>query len=134
MFRILAITATFLAATSAAYADVYRITDAQGHVQYTDRWEPGSVLVKQTASSARGTPSAPAPAQQTSYAATNARLAEQQANTESERTVKQDMAKTKEQQCKEATDKYEKAIRARRIFKEGKDGAREYVQIGRAHV
>lgn len=127
MFRILAITATLLAASAAAHADVYRITDAQGHVQYTDRWVPGSVLVKTTSSTAHGAPGTPPPAQQDSLAATNARIAEQQSQAESERTVKQDVAKTKEQRCKEATEKYQKSIQARRIFKEDKDGKREYV-------
>ena len=46
MFRILAIAATLVGLTAAAHADVYRWTDAQGHVQYSDRWVPGSMLVK----------------------------------------------------------------------------------------
>ncbi len=41
--------------------------------------------------------------------------------------VKQDVAKTREKQCKDARDAYQKAIQARRIFKTGKDGQREYI-------
>ena len=46
MFRILAIAATLLAVASAAQADVYRWTDAKGTVQYSDKWVPGSTLMK----------------------------------------------------------------------------------------
>jgi hypothetical protein len=42
MFRILAITATLLGLASTAQADVYRWTGADGTVQYSDRWVPGS--------------------------------------------------------------------------------------------
>ncbi len=74
MFRILAITATLLGVASAAHADVYRWTDAKGTVQYSDKWVPGSTLVKtskshvpqqsaacsqRTAASAPGHPSHP---------------------------------------------------------------------------
>jgi hypothetical protein len=34
-----------------------------------------------------------------------------------EKAVKQDVAKVREQQCKEAKDRYDKAIEARRIYK-----------------
>ena len=34
-----------------------------------------------------------------------------------EKAVKQDVAKIREQQCKEAKDRYDKAIQARRIYK-----------------
>jgi hypothetical protein len=41
--------------------------------------------------------------------------------------VNQDLAKAHEQQCKEAKDRYQKAIEARRVYKAGKDGEREYM-------
>ncbi len=46
--------------------------------------------------------------------------------------VKQDVAKTREKQCKDARDAYEKAIQARRIFKTGKNGEREYISDAEA--
>ena len=39
-----------------------------------------------------------------------------------EAAVKADVAKTKEAQCKQAKDRYQKAIEARRIYKPGKEG------------
>ena len=36
------------------------------------------------------------------------------------KAVKQDLAKVREQQCKEAKDRYDKAIQARRIYKPSK--------------
>ena len=46
MFRMLVIVAALLGAQAIARADVYRWVDAQGRVQYSDRWVPGSELVK----------------------------------------------------------------------------------------
>jgi hypothetical protein len=126
MFRILAIAATLIGIATAAHADVYRWTDAQGRVQYSDRWVPGSTLIKST--SARN-PAAEAPAQsdQQKLAASNSDLARQQAQRETEQAVKQDVAASKAEQCKKVSDAYQKSIESRRLYKEGKNGEREYV-------
>jgi hypothetical protein len=129
MFRILAITATLFGIMSAAHADVWRFTDPQGQLQYSDKWVPGSVLIKTDKN--HPTPGAPGPAQDrlaTSSSSPDATVAEQQAA----QTVKQDVAKTKQQQCKEATTNYDKAIQSRRIYKEGKNGQREYISDAEA--
>jgi hypothetical protein len=123
MFRILAIAAALLGVAAAAHADVYRWTDAQGRVQYSDRWVPGSTLVK---GSSR-TPTPPAQTDQQKLAASNASLAEQKAQREAQETVKRDVAASKAEQCKQVTAAYEKAIQSRRIYKEGPNGTREYV-------
>jgi hypothetical protein len=125
MFRILASAAVLIGAMTAAHADVYRWTDAQGHVQYSDRWVPGSTLIKST--SHNPTPQAPESTTQQKLAASNTNVAEQQAQRETEQTVKQDVAATRAEQCKKATESYQKAIQSRRMYKEGKNGAREYV-------
>lgn len=126
MFRTLAIATALVGIISTAYADVYRSTDAQGHVQYSDRWVPGSTLIKST--TPRNTTSTPAPDQQDKQvAASNARIDEQLAQEEAERKVKQDVAANKAQQCKEATEAYDKAVRARRIIRAGKEAEREYL-------
>ncbi len=134
MFRILAIAVTLAGTASVAQAeDVYRWTDAQGRVQYSDRWVPGSVLVK--TSDSRATPSATASqasAEQSRVAARDSEVNDQLSNADSERTVQQDLAKTREQQCKEATARYEKAIQARRIFKEGPNKERVYASDAEA--
>jgi hypothetical protein len=128
MFRILAIVVTLAGTAAVAQAEeVYRWTDAQGRVQYSDRWVPGSVLVK--TSDSRATPStvsAEASAEQSRVAARDSDVNDQISNADSERTVQQDLAKTREQQCKEATARYEKAIQARRIYKEGPNKERVY--------
>jgi uncharacterized protein DUF4124 len=110
MFRILIFATALIGAMMAAHADVYRWTDAQGHVQYSDRWVPGSVLIKTTGTH---NPATPPPPQQTSdqqkLAASNAALAEQ---------------------CKKVTESYQKSIDSRRLYKEGKNGEREYLSEG----
>ena len=95
MFRILAIAMTLAGTASVAQAeDVYRWTDAQGRVQYSDRWVPGSVLVK--TSDSRSTPSATATQasdEQSRVAARDSEVNDQISNADSERTVQQDVAK-----------------------------------------
>ena len=126
MFRILASAAVLIGAMTAAHADVYRWTDPQGHVQYSDRWVPGSTLIKST-SHTPVSPERPAQTDQQKLAATNANLAQQQAQHNTEQTVKQDVAANRAEQCKRATEAYQKAIQSRRMYKEGKNGEREYV-------
>ena len=125
MFRILVIAATLLGVASAAQADVYRWTDARGNVQYSDRWVPGSVLVKTDKGQ-------PAPTPDTRAVAGTAPAASPSASNpvtqqQDKRTVEQDVAKNRAEQCKQARAAYEKAVQSRRIYKEGANGAREYV-------
>jgi hypothetical protein len=127
MRRILAITAFVLAAGATAHADVYRYIDAQGRPQYSDRWVPGSTLVKTD----RNRPSADAAAQraadQSKLAASNERISAQLNQQAAARAVKADLEKARSEQCKQATERYEKSIQARRMYKAGKDGEREYL-------
>ena len=110
MLRYLAIsTLLCVSAVSIAHADVFRWVDDHGGVHYSDQWVPGSEVIKSSqkppSSSSSRTYSAPktsaAPPSQDSAA----------------KAVKQDVAKVREQQCKDAKDRYDKAIQARRIYK-----------------
>jgi uncharacterized protein DUF4124 len=131
MFRILIFATALIGAMMAAHADVYRWTDAQGHVQYSDRWVPGSVLIKTTGTH---NPATPPPPQQTSdqqkLAASNAALADEQAQRQTEQTVQKDVAAARAEQCKKVTESYQKSIDSRRLYKEGKNGEREYLSEG----
>jgi hypothetical protein len=106
-----------------ARADVYRWVDDRGEAHYTDRWVPGSELIK----SSKPHPAEPTPSvsqeqgriSKISSANQTPAAKQQQA---AEAAVKADVAKTKEAQCKQAKDRYQKAIEARRIYKPGKEG------------
>jgi hypothetical protein len=120
MLRYLAIsTVLSVGAISAAHADVYRWVDDHGGVHYSDQWVAGSEVIKSSIkppasgggnSSSRTTNTAPksmpAPTSQEDAA----------------KAVKGDLAKVRDQQCKDAKDRYEKAIAARRIYKASTPG------------
>jgi uncharacterized protein DUF4124 len=141
MFRILAIAATLFGLTAAAQADVWRFVDAQGHVQYSDRWVPGSVLIRtdhatpDPSASSDSPSSDPAsssePSDQQRLNASNAAIAEQQDQNAAQQQVRNDVQKVKDEDCKRFTAEYEKAIQARRLYKE-KDGQRTYVSDSEA--
>jgi len=103
-----------------AHADVYRWVDEHGEAHYTDRWVPGSELIKSSKPHpAEPTPSATQAQPKTPASNQTPAVKQQQA---AEAAVKADVAKTKEAQCKQARDRYQKAIEARRIYKPGKEG------------
>lgn len=105
-----------------AHADVYRWVDDRGEAHYSDRWVPGSELIK----SSKPHPAEPTPAASQSPGKAPASSANQtpaaKQQQAAEAAVKADVAKTKEAQCKQAKDRYQKAIEARRIYKPGKEG------------
>jgi hypothetical protein len=112
MLRNLAIsTVLCVGVISVAYADVFRWVDDHGGVHYSDQWVPGSEVIK-------GSPKAPGAgsgaSSRTAYSAPKGTTPAQDSNV---KAVKEDMAKVRDQQCKDAKDRYEKAIQARRIYK-----------------
>lgn len=128
MLRSLVIAAVLLGALATARADVYRWIDAQGRAQYSDRWVPGSELVKVDKS--RQSPqdtAARLAVEKGKLTASSAQIAEQQTQAANAQAVKQDVAKAREEQCKKDKERYEKAIQSRRIYRENKDGTRQYV-------
>jgi len=105
-----------------AHADVYRWVDERGEAHYTDRWVPGSELIKSSKPHpAEPTPSVSQAQGKTPTASPNQTPSAKQQQA-AEAAMKADVAKTKEAQCKQAKDRYQKAIEARRIYKPGKDG------------
>jgi hypothetical protein len=127
MSRILAITAILLGVATAAQADVYRWTNPDGTVQYSDRWRPGAVLVK-TDKAPTVQPSASDTPSETPSETPPAPTAEEAITAQRDLSVvKQDVAKTKAEQCKKATEAYQQAIQSRRIYKDGANGTREYL-------
>ena len=113
MLRNLAIsTVLCVGAVSVAHADVYRWVDDHGGVHYSDQWVPGSETIK-SSPKPPGSSGASSHASYSSPRTAAAPLSEDNAS----KAVKEDMAKVRDQQCKEAKERYEKAIQARRIYK-----------------
>jgi len=111
MLRNLAISTLLCAgAVSVAHADVFRWVDDHGGVHYSDQWVPGSEVVK-SSSKPKGASSTP-----TSYSAPKTSGAPPSKDSAT-KSVKEDLAKVRDQQCKDAKDRYDKAIQARRIYK-----------------
>jgi len=99
-------------AVSVAHADVYRWVDDHGGVHYSDQWVPGSETIKSS-------PKPPGGGGSSGHATYNApRTAAGPLSQDNVvKAVKEDMSKVRDQQCKEAKERYEKAIQARRIYK-----------------
>ena len=113
-----------------AHADVYRWVDDKGEPHYTDRWVPGSQLIKSDKPHpVNPDASRPAPAPQYATPAGLQKAAAQQADRANAEAVKQDVAKTKDVQCKQAKDRYQKAIESRRIYKTPKEGDADRVYM-----
>jgi hypothetical protein len=130
MLRTVAITSIlFAGAASVAQADVFRWVDDHGGVHYSDQWVPGSELIKSTSGKVPRPQSAPeAPRSEAAPKPTTA-ASNDAGQKDAAQAVKQDMAKVRGQQCKDAKERYDKAIEARRIYKAGaKEGdEREYL-------
>jgi len=119
---------------SAALADVFRSVDAQGHVQYSDTPTPGAQLVRITGQrvAVQSAPVAPA-----SSAASNSpakpvaqsgdQIHQQLEQEAAARSVQNDVAQTRAEQCRKAQETYNASIQARRIYKTGPNGEREYL-------
>ena len=119
MLRPVIVTALIAAGISGvAHADVYRWVDDKGEAHYSDRWVPGSELIK----SDKPHPQMPNSASSTPTPVAQHPAAPSAADRANEDAVKQDVAKVKDSQCKQAKERYQKAIEARRIYKPAKEG------------
>jgi len=109
---------------SVAHADVYRWVDDKGQPHYTDRWVPGSQLISSSRPHASTLSDSSSSSSDTSKAVNTANEhADDKATAKKNAdAAKADVAKMRQQQCKEAKDRYQKAIEARRIYKEAKPG------------
>jgi hypothetical protein len=105
-----------------AHADVYRWVDDKGEPHYSDRWVPGSELIKSNrphpTSDSSGGPQDQGKSVNAAAQGASDKLT-QKANADA---VKQDVAKTREAQCKAAKQHYQEAIDARRIYKSPEPG------------
>jgi Domain of unknown function (DUF4124) len=116
MLRYLAISTLLCAgagAVSVAHADVFRWVDDHGGVHYSDQWVPGSEVIKSSQKPKGGSSGSTG---QSSYSAPKTSSAPPSQDNAT-KSVKEDLAKVRDQQCKDAKDRYDKAIQARRIYK-----------------
>jgi hypothetical protein len=113
---------------SAALADVFRSVDAQGHVQYSDTPTPGAELVRMTNGRVpiRSAPVA-STAKPNTVAQSGDQIHQQLEQEAAARAVQNDVAQTRADQCKKATDAYNASVQARRIYKTGADGQHEFL-------
>ena len=126
MSRLLPITALLLAgALTSARADVYRWIDEHGEPHYSDQWVPGSVVIKTIKPHPSTFTSTARATEHRSLASPNNGVSTEFNDQANARAVQQDLAKTRDIQCKAAKDRYMKAIQSRRIVKQNKDGERE---------
>jgi len=125
---LLSLLALALGATGAATAgDIY--CNNQGR-DCSDRPSPGATFVGSTNSSIPAN-SEPAPAANSSNSnaapatdsAANARLGQDA----SRAAVQKDVAATRAEQCKQAKEKYQQSVEARRVYRVNKAGEREYL-------
>jgi hypothetical protein len=116
---------------SAALADVFKSVDAQGHVQYSDTPTPGATLVRMNNQHAPVQPTASASASSTrssgAVGQSGDQVHQQLEQEAAARDVANQVAQTRADQCKQATDIYNQSVQARRIYTTGPDGAREYL-------
>ena len=120
----IALAAFLVAPAVMAEGEVYRWKDANGVWHYSDQPQPGAELVKKlgTRSSSSNSPSTPPPAP---VAAPDNGIPP--LSREVTQQVRQEAAKAKAEQCKKATEAYESAITARRLYKEDDKGNRTYL-------
>ena len=122
MLRLVSVGALILAGTlSVAQADVYRWVDEHGEPHYSDQWVPGSQVIKTTKAHPGSETLSQGHSQQLN------RTPESLDNEANTRAVQQDVARSRDAQCKAAKDRYLKAVESRRVYKEGKNGEREYM-------
>jgi len=135
MLRPVVITALIAAGLcSAAQADVYRWVDDKGQPHYSDRWVPGSELVSSSRPHPMTPDSTPSPGQNKAVTAANPHTDDKAAAQKNAAAAKADVAKIREQQCKEAKERYQKAIDARRIYKAPKEGDTDRVYMNDAET
>jgi len=129
MHRAIAIAILIWLPLSAAVADVFRSVDAQGHVQYSDTPTPGSQLVRMN-NLRTPTPSlasTAASAKSTTTVQNGDQVHEQLEKEAAARDVQNQVAQTRADQCKKATDIYNQSVQARRIYTTGADGERQFL-------
>ncbi|MEJ0086308.1 MAG: DUF4124 domain-containing protein [Pseudomonadota bacterium] len=129
--KYLVVIAGVLLGAAAQAGDVYKYVDERGNTLYTDKPIPGAVRV---ATGAQRPPEAAERAYASQQSATNRTLADSNqriAGAQSDQrvaaTVAKDLEATRAARCKQARADYQSAIQSRRMYNEGKDGKRTYL-------
>jgi hypothetical protein len=116
---------------SAALADVFKSVDAQGHVEYSDTPTPGAQVLRMNSQHVPVAPETRAPANASRPPAASASdgdpIHQQLEREAAAREVQIQVAQTRAEQCKKATDIYNQAVQARRIYTTGPDGERQFL-------
>ena len=107
-------------------ADIYCVNQGR---DCSDRPSPGAIVVhvEGTPEATDQSPREPAPQAAAATPAIDAGATARLNQDANRKAVQQDVAKARTDQCKQAQEKYQKSIEARRIFRTGKDGEREYL-------
>ena len=121
----IALAAFLLTPAVMAEGEVYRWKDSNGVWHYSDQPQPGAELVKKpgarsSSSNSSSTPTyAPPAAEPDNGVPPLSREVTQQ--------VRLEAAKAQDEQCKKATEEYQKAITALRLYKEDAKGNRTFL-------
>ncbi|HEU4781464.1 MAG TPA: DUF4124 domain-containing protein [Steroidobacteraceae bacterium] len=111
--------------------DVYKYVDERGTTLYTDKPIPGAVLVstgsQRPPEVAARNYNANQTATTTQLATSNQRIAENQNNARIAATVAKDVGETQAERCKKARDQYQTTVNSRKLYREGADGQRQYL-------
>ncbi len=113
---------------SAGTGAVYRWKDPNGIWHYSDQPRPGAIMIsgpKKPASAPNATPTPPPPPVPVPARATAEE--EPQVSPEVANDVRAAAATAKTEQCKKATEVYDKSIQARRLYKTDEQGNRVYL-------
>jgi len=121
--------AAMLAWSAMSAAAVYKWVDAQGKVLYGDRPPDGVKAQLVTLLGNRVPGSSPARPSDTGRVDRSTSAASKPAamKDDSKKSVEQDVAAAKAKQCANAQERYRKLVEGRHIYKEGKEGEREYL-------
>jgi hypothetical protein len=128
MLRLVSIVVLFVAgAVVTVQADVYRWVDEHGQPHYSDQWVPGSEVIKTGKGHPPGAELSARNSEQRNLNAVNEKVDSQLSDQANAQATKQDVARTRDQQCKAAKARYVTSVQSRRIYKTGADGTREYL-------
>jgi len=119
-------------ASPLALAQVYKWTDANGQVHFSDRGPSDATQVKgptPPAQPAQAAQAAPAARPAAAPAPGTLGTAPPPVSSEQARQVQRDVAAARAEQCKEARENYDKSVRAQRIYKTNDKGEREYMSV-----
>jgi len=96
----------------------------QGH-DCSDRWSPGATLIR-TSAGQQAPNAAPAPSS-TSTTPTDAGANARLGLDATRGAVQKDVSAARAEQCKQAREKYQKSVEARRVYRMNAAGEREYL-------